>query len=401
MDCLSRMLCCCKQTHPQDHQTTQVVTPGGRTCESVEPIGGRFERDYIESSQSSPVSDISVDNTPRGMFQTVDTFLRETLEIHQDTGKILASRNCVRQYSNSDKTYFVKFFKDGNIVANPDEGELLLFSLPPSFAGKPTLFAAVLKDRNEVCHIIYTKEQANEIIEKNEGVNLAAIVEEKIEGRCVEDSFLLKEIPPEMGNAIASQLEVICDQLAHEDIVHRDIKGLNLIVDKANVLHLIDWESAKKGKRNSICGTVSYMHLDMFQDKKYGCYVDKWAVAVTLLELAAEECLDHIFFDSKALDQLKKKGGSDIFYSALMANALFSMIPVIDKCRLLLKLSDGKYTEQSQLYTVYKKFISISENKPKHKWIRNEDSLLIKPAVLEACPSLKGFKGIFAFPYGF
>lgn len=73
------------------------------------------------------------------------------------------------------------------------------------------------------------------------------------------------------------------------NIVYRDLKPENVMVDSSGILKLIDMGTAKtmKGKGNSsrtftIIGTPHYMAPEIIAGKGYGFLVDLWSIGIYL-----------------------------------------------------------------------------------------------------------------------
>ena len=73
------------------------------------------------------------------------------------------------------------------------------------------------------------------------------------------------------------------------DILHRDLKLENIMIDEKGYLKLIDFGLAKIVKNNevtmSFCGTPEYLAPEMVVGKGHGKAVDWWAVGVLIYEM--------------------------------------------------------------------------------------------------------------------
>jgi len=77
-------------------------------------------------------------------------------------------------------------------------------------------------------------------------------------------------------------------------VVHRDIKGANVLVDNKGVCKLADFGSSKVIYKNSdqmqsLHGTVNWMAPEVIRQESYGRYADIWSIGCTILEMATGE----------------------------------------------------------------------------------------------------------------
>ncbi|CAK82587.1 unnamed protein product (macronuclear) [Paramecium tetraurelia] len=89
---------------------------------------------------------------------------------------------------------------------------------------------------------------------------------------------------------VASMI-LITEYLHHQNIIYRDIKPENFMVDEKGFLKLIDLGTAKiiKGKQGiirtyTIIGTPHYMAPEIICGKGYNCLVDLWSIGICLYE---------------------------------------------------------------------------------------------------------------------
>merc|ERR1712039_162088 len=88
----------------------------------------------------------------------------------------------------------------------------------------------------------------------------------------------------------AGSILLMLEALSERDIVYRDLKPENVMLDHQGYLKLIDFGTAKKldsGCRRTftMVGTPHYMAPEVMRGKGYGCEVDIWALGVILYEL--------------------------------------------------------------------------------------------------------------------
>lgn len=74
-----------------------------------------------------------------------------------------------------------------------------------------------------------------------------------------------------------------------KQVIHRDIKGENILLTKDNVLKLADfgWSNfrEKDRLRTTYCGTPEYLAPELVEQKGYTEKVDIWSIGVLLYEL--------------------------------------------------------------------------------------------------------------------
>jgi len=87
----------------------------------------------------------------------------------------------------------------------------------------------------------------------------------------------------------AAQIILAIGYLHKRNIVHRDMKLENILVDKQGYIKVIDYGLSKKLKPNTICeelsGTFMYMAPEMINKKGHNMSVDWWALGIILYEL--------------------------------------------------------------------------------------------------------------------
>jgi len=92
-----------------------------------------------------------------------------------------------------------------------------------------------------------------------------------------------------MVKFIGAQLVLALEHLHASNIVYRDLKLENILVDKDGYVLLADFglckELTRTLKANTFCGTPDYMAPEVARGQEYSRAVDWWGVGVILYEL--------------------------------------------------------------------------------------------------------------------
>jgi len=98
-----------------------------------------------------------------------------------------------------------------------------------------------------------------------------------------------KRFPEEVVKFYAIQICLAIGHLHDRDIVHRDLKLENILIDKEGYLKIIDFGLAKilKGDEvaKSFLGTPEYLSPEMIAQKGHDKMVDWWAIGILIYEM--------------------------------------------------------------------------------------------------------------------
>lgn len=93
-------------------------------------------------------------------------------------------------------------------------------------------------------------------------------------------------------------------------IIHRDIKGGNLLVNLRGVIKLSDFGCAKEifSDLNSYAGSIYHMSPEMLNGSPYGRYTDIWSLGCVIYEMYTGKSLFYkkkqeiLYFDDQKLN---------------------------------------------------------------------------------------------------
>ena len=129
----------------------------------------------------------------------------------------------------------------------------------------------------------------------NDG-NMQYIVMEYIDGRTLKDIIISEgRLKPERAVKYALQILKALDHAHHNNIIHRDIKPQNILVDKHDVVKVADFgiarlvnsQSGTLTDSNTVLGSVHYLSPEQANGDAVDAKSDLYSVGIVLYEMLA------------------------------------------------------------------------------------------------------------------
>ena len=99
-----------------------------------------------------------------------------------------------------------------------------------------------------------------------------------------------KRLPEQVARMYASEVLLALEELHRRDIIYRDLKPDNLVIDSEGHISLTDFGLSKEGiegdvQAQSFCGSIAYLAPEMVQRKGHGKSVDWYLFGVLIFEM--------------------------------------------------------------------------------------------------------------------
>lgn len=149
-------------------------------------------------------------------------------------------------------------------------------------------------------------------------------------------------LEPKVAKFWAAQVALSFEYLHNLDIIFRDLKPENLLVDHKGNLKLTDFGFAKRvsDRAYTMCGTPEYMAPEIVQGRGYGHDVDWWAFGILVYEMNYGL---PPFVDDNQLQMFKKIQACKIRYPAHFTRDLCFLVSQFVMVDVSMRMSCNKH----------------------------------------------------------
>ena len=129
----------------------------------------------------------------------------------------------------------------------------------------------------------------------------------------------------------AAMIVAAFEYLHERNIIYRDLRPENLLIDAEGYLKVVDFGFAKRidGKTFTVCGTPDYMAPEIILNKGHGKAVDWWTAGILLFEMLTGF---PPFEGNGAIDLYKKIVHAQVVYTGEIAESTWSAQDVLHGC---------------------------------------------------------------------
>ena len=104
---------------------------------------------------------------------------------------------------------------------------------------------------------------------------------------CVDGACPARRLSNDAARALASEIVLVFDYIHSKDIIYRDLKPENVMLDKVGHVRLIDFGLAKRcpDRTWTMCGTPEYLAPEVVTNQGHNKSADFWTLGVLIYEM--------------------------------------------------------------------------------------------------------------------